>query len=281
MLYSYVAKRAEDGGWTGVSRFDAMLRRVFPGMRSMTLLPVMNGEDVVVTDNHLSCDVPERVETVVVHHGCAATHFSRDPQWRTNGSRKAADKQVKMFFKANRRWVAPSAWVADEFSKVIPDRMREVNVIPHWVQPISPLARQGKPRIIGDWRDHNKGAIVWRKLAERYSQWEFQPLNFRDDAGRCKQYGEASLYLCLSLSEGGAYSVCDAEAAELPIVTTDVGNYREFKDCEVIRWQDRNDLEAVGAAIERKLKAGRCLPSFYRDYTFEHWVGLWREVVAQ
>lgn len=73
--------------------------------------------------------------------------------------------------------------------------------------------------------------------------------------------------------------MCDAEAAELAIVTTDIGNYMEFDDAEVIRWQDRDDLEIVIEAIERKLEAGRRKPSFYRDYTFEQWAQLWRNVI--
>jgi glycosyltransferase involved in cell wall biosynthesis len=151
-------------------------------------------------------------------------------------------------------------------------------VIPHWVDSIPSLPKSGKPKIIGDWRDNNKGSGIWRALAERCPQWEFQPLNFRTDEGRRKQYGEASLYLCLSLSEGGPYAVCDAEAAELPIITTDVGNYLEFKDCEVISWRNRGNPEIVIEAIGRKLSMGRGKPSYYQEYTFDRWAGLWREI---
>jgi hypothetical protein len=116
-------------------------------------------------------------------------------------------------------------------------------------------------------------------LAAQCPQWEFKPLSFRDDLGRNEQYGRTDLYLCLSLSEGGSYAMCDAEAASLPIVTTDVGNYREFDDCEVIRWQDRDDAVKVSAAIERKLNKGRTKPSFYQDYTFPIWKQKWEALI--
>jgi glycosyltransferase involved in cell wall biosynthesis len=106
----------------------------------------------------------------------------------------------------------------------------------------------------------------------------FRRIIFDGENSRSRHYSQASLYLCLSLSEGGAYSVCDAEAARTPIVTTDVGNYREFSDAMVIPWQQRDDPVAVGAAIERKLKSGR-KECFYNRYSFDDWRAAWQEVV--
>lgn len=275
-IYSYVAKRFEDGGRTGVPRFDSMLRDVFPGMLSVTSLPEFQPDDLVITDNHLSLDVPDEVRTVVVHHGSAKAHFERDEAWRNSYTAEMVIKQREMYARPNRSFVAPSMWVAEEFGA------RLCDVIPHWAEEIPRLPRaSARYVIIGDWRDNNKGAGIWRKLAERCPQWQFSPLDFRTDEGRRQQYGTADLYLCLSLSEGGSYSMCDAEAASLPIVSTDVGNYMEFDDCEVIRWQDRDNLDLVAAAIDRKLHQGRRKPSFYKAYTFPLWQCLWRETVGR
>jgi len=296
-IWSLVAKRIEDGARTGVPRFDAMLRRIFPGIESVTVLPkidltcledkaqklvsALSPDDIVITDNHLSLAVPPDIRTIVVHHGCAATHYARDPKWRTPHTMASVEGQCRMFELPNRTWVAPSWWVGMQFCDVCPKGIEySFKTIPHWVEPIEPLPKSGKPKIIGDWRDHNKGADLWAQLATRCRQWEFQPLSFRDDAGRKRQYGDASLYLSLSLSEGGSYSVCDAEAANLPIVMTDVGNYAELDDAEVIRWQDRDNLDLVIAAIDRKVKAGRRKPSFYVSHTFDRWAGLWRGLMA-
>ena len=273
MLYSYVSKTSEQG-WTGVSRFDGLLRRVFPEMISSSVYrdDVITKDDVVITDNHLSLAVPDCIKTIVVHHGSAAVHYVRDNSWRNLKTSRMVGSQLLILALPNRTFVAPSQWVSEKFGG-------KSNIIPHWVEPISALPKSGKPIIIGDWRDNNKGSNTWRKIAAACPQWEFQPLSFRDDAGRRKQYGEASLYLCLSLSEGGSYAMCDAEAASLPVVSTDVGNYLEFDDCEVISWKDRDNVELVSAAIERKLKAGRNQRSFYNGYSFEMWAELWRAVV--
>jgi hypothetical protein len=62
-------------------------------------------------------------------------------------------------------------------------------------------------------------------------------------------------------------------------VTTDVGNCLEFADATVISWRIRDDVEAVGTAIERKLKKGREQPSFYSSYSFDDWREKWREIL--
>ena len=272
-IISYVSKTVEQGAWTGVGRFDFSLRRVFPDLKSLTVLPSLGPDDVVITDNHLSCEVPAEIPTTVCHHGCARIHFDRDPAWRGERLKHVVELQRKMLELPNRTFVAPSAWVAEQFGN-------GAKVIPHWVEPIEPLPKYGKPKIIGDWRDNNKGYSTWKKLAAACPEWEFKPLQFTDGAGRRAQYGAASLYLCLSLSEGGSYSMCDAEAAELPVVTTDTGNYREFDDAEVIPWELRDDTEAVIAACATKLNAGRRKPSYYSSYTFDAWATLWYEATG-
>ena len=272
-IISYVSKTVEQGGFTGVSRFDFSLRQVFPELKSLTELPALGSDDTVITDNHLSCEVPPEIKAVVCHHGCARIHFDRDPAWRSERLKNVVELQRKMLELPNRTFVAPSAWVAEQFGN-------GARVIPHWVEPIEPLPKYGKPKIIGDWRDNNKGYSTWKKLAAACPEWEFRPLQFTDGSGRRAQYGAASLYLCLSLSEGGSYSVCDAEAAGLPIVSTDTGNCREFDDAEVIRWQDRDDVALVIDAVRRKVEAGRRKPSYYASFTFAAWRAAWHEAIG-
>lgn len=282
MIYSYVVKRFEDGAWSGVPRFDNLIRRTLPGLQSVTSCPSdLRAGDVVITDNHLSLDIPEEIRTVVVHHGSAAVHFARDPYWQTDRTAEIARLQDAMLKLKNREYVAPSAWVAEAFTEWHNAVGYRATIIPHSVERIHRKQRSGsKPIIIGDWRDWNKGVAAFKELRNRKSSdWEFRPLSFQTDAERVKQYGEASLYLCLSLSEGGSFSLCDAEAAELPIVTTNVGNFKEFDDAEVIDWRKRDDPDLVIEAIERKLREGRSKPSFYEQYTFEVFRKLWEAVI--
>src|SRR5512143_1190372 len=117
MIYSFVARRIEDGGWTGVSRFDASLRTIWPDLVSVIPpdLPRFHAGDVVVTDNHLSLLVPDEVPTIVVAHGSALTHFERVASWRTTATAAMARRQEAMFAKPNRVYVAPSQWVREQF----------------------------------------------------------------------------------------------------------------------------------------------------------------------
>ena len=204
-IYSYVLARIEDGGRTGVPRFDAGLRTAIPGLISVnkSSFPKLCSEDMVITDNHLSMDVPEDIRTIAVHHGCAAIHYARDLYWHTEHTATIAMLQDEMFRKQNRVFVAPSAWVAEAFREWHEPADYKPAVIPHWVDQIqrNPINRI-KQQIIGDWRDRNKGSDVWQKIAQYCPQYEFRPLNFKNDDERLRIYGEADLYLCLSLSEG-------------------------------------------------------------------------------
>jgi glycosyltransferase involved in cell wall biosynthesis len=275
-IYSYVAGRFEDGFRTGVPRFDYSLRRIFPGLKSV-IEPEFSPGATVITDNHLSLNVPAELRTIVVHHGCAAAHFARDPQWHTEHTVTIALLQGDMFQRPNRTFVAPSSWVVQMFREWHEPADYAPVIITHWVKAIRRIESQRpRPIIIGDWRDNNKGLNAWQNLARQCPQYEFRPLHFSTEAEKEQFYGEADLYLCLSLSEGGSYSMCDAEAAELPIVSTNVGNYREFDDCEMIAWDKRDQVEYVAGAIERKLRTGRRKDSFYKAYTYECWHEKWQ-----
>jgi glycosyltransferase involved in cell wall biosynthesis len=280
-IYSLVAKRIEDGGWSGVCRFDAMLRRVFPDLRSITpacMPESFESGGVVIADNHLSLLVPENVKTIVVHHGCAETHFARDLYWRNESTRAIVEQQKAMFEKPNRKYVAPSQWIADQFW---PDnKFTLIQVIPHWVERME-LERKSappKPVIIGDWRDWNKGSEAWKRIAAYCPQWHFRPLAFRTENEKREQYRSADLFLNLSLSEGAGYAMADAEAAGIPIVTTDTGLWEEFKECFHIPWQLREDVEAVTYWIAKSLSVSRG-PSFYDRYSFDDWAALWRKAI--
>jgi hypothetical protein len=249
VIYSYVVKRFEDGAWSGVPRFDNLIRRTLPGLQSVTSCPSdLRAGDVVITDNHLSLDIPEEIRTVVVHHGSAAVHFARDPYWQTDRTAEIARLQDAMLKLKNREYVAPSAWVAEAFTEWHNAVGYRATIIPHSVERIHRKQRSGsKPIIIGDWRDWNKGVAAFKELRNRKSSdWEFRPLSFRTDAERVKQYS---------------------------------GNFKEFDDAEVIDWRKRDDPDLVIEAIERKLREGRSKPSFYEQYTFEVFRKLWEAVI--
>src|SRR5512139_2536505 len=278
MIYSLVSRRIEDGGWTGVSRFDASLRTIWPDLRSITPngAPVDPSAfargDVVIADNHLSLLVPDEVPTVVVHHGCALTHYERVASWRTTASAAMVRKQEAMFARPNRVYIAPSEWVRGEFCRHYGLPPDYATILPHWVPEISSADRPTKPTALGDWRDPNKGSELWQRVAIAIPEMRFQPLVCDSDASRIAAYQGATHYLCLSASEGGAYAVSDAEAAGLVLISTDVGNAREY-GAHVIRRDVPSAVEAIRQTRRRHHA------SFFSTYTRERWISAWQTVV--
>ncbi|WP_457576317.1 glycosyltransferase [Desulfomarina sp.] len=285
-LVSLVPRRFEDGAWSGVPRFDWELRRVFPDILSLNTswknrfylwkLAYQAPETIVITGNETSLLVPEKLRTIVVHHGCAQTHFDRDPLWRSMKNRKICLAQKKMYLRNNRFFVAPSRWTAEQF--VCHYRVAQPTVIPSWVETIDGVLPRGRPVILGDWRTWNKGqGEIIDKLKEKLHGYEFCRLDCSYET-RKDAYRRAHCYLCLSLSEGASYAMADAEAACLPIVTTDVGSYLEYRDSLVISWKERGDVEQVSKALQKALNMER-REGFFDGWTFEKWKTAWKQFV--
>lgn len=282
-LIHYLDKHWE-APFTGVCRFSRDFSKAFPetiNAKSGQSFEWRRG-DVAVTDNHLSLRIPAWVQTVVVAHGCAPYHFEVDTAWRSPGTEQIATAQRLMFHVPNRIFVAPSRWVADTFKRYAPPTYDPL-VLPHHAEIISgDRARSSKPVVIGDFRTANKGSGVIDRIRAELSEYEFRNLNFdaNDDAARHRTYSSASVYLCLSLSEGAPYSVADAEAASLPIATTVTGNVHEFEN--VWQIEDRNDVDCVRDALTGALAGrGSLAPNFFVKHTFEAWQAAWQVVVAE
>jgi glycosyltransferase involved in cell wall biosynthesis len=182
-----------------------------------------------------------------------------------------------MYALPNRWFVGSALWTSREFSRHT--GVPEAPVVPNRVEllPRNRASGRVRPVILGDWRTFNKGEETVERLRVRMPHVEFRLLA-TDYAHRGEVYGAADGYLCLSLSEGGAFSVSDAEAAALPLVTTDVGNYLEYDQAVVIPWQERDDLDRVAAAVEAALSRPRG-PSFFDGWTLERWSRAWRDLV--
>lgn len=283
MLYSLIARRLTDvpaGSFpTGVTRFSDTLRRVFPDLTEVTPahLPAFTADDVVIADNHLSMLVPETTPCVVVHHGCAATHAERDVSWRGQHIDRMISDQGRMLYVPRRVFVAPSAWVRGEFARHYGLKPDYARVIVNWVPPIIgiPCSNERRRVVLGDWRDTNKGSAWAAELRRELPEFEFRALRCRTVAEREDAYRGADAYLCLSQSEGGSYSVCDAEAIGMPLVSTDVGNAREF-EARLIGLDAAPDVirDALSFVIAEH---DGC--SYFDTYTFERWAEDWREVV--
>ncbi len=287
-VISLVPRRFEDGGWGGVPRFDFELRGAIPGLISLnTRLPhrlklawlaKRHPDAVVITGNELSVEVPDSLRTVVMHHGCAQTHFDRDPEWRDAGAQALVRAQREMYSRPNRWFVAAARWTSGEFSRHY--GVPEAPVLPNWVAPMARNAgTRLRPVVLGDWRTFNKGSSVIDALRAARADLEFKTLACEHHE-RPEVYGSADAWLCLSLSEGGAYAVADAEATQLPVVTTDVGNVHEFTESVVVPWQERDQVARVSAALDEALALQRTR-SFYTDFDHAAWTAGWRHLLEE
>lgn len=287
-IVSFVPARYEDGAWSGVPRFDHELRRVFPELISLrvsaasravlALLSRRRPDTVVIACNENSLLVPETLRTIVVHHGCAQTHFDRDPTWRGRKPSALCRAQRAMYGRKRRWFVSPAAWTSREFAQHY--GVPEARVIPHWVEPIPWVRRSAaRPVVLGDFRDWNKGRDILPALAAAAPELEFRPLRCTQET-RKQAYQAADAYLSLSVSEGGSYAVCDAEGAGMPLVMTDVGNCNEFTHALKIPWRERERVELVIATLRRALAEPRG-PSFYAGYDEGAWSAAWRALLDE
>ena len=287
-LISVVPQRFEDGGFSGVPRFDWELRRALPEINSVNTkwktrawlrwLALREPDAIVITGNETSLMVPDTLRTVVVHHGCAQTHFDRDPAWRGKMERGFCQAQRDMYLRPNRWFVSPAAWTAQQFS--LHHGVPEAFVLPSWVESIPRrVANNPRPIVLGDFRTVNKGSDVIARLRDAAPNVDFRVLSFTYEQ-RKEVYSSADAYLCLSMSEGGSFSVSDAEATRLPLISTDVGNYLEYTESRIIPWQKRDDTAFVKAEVERALSTARG-PSFFEAWTFERWRKSWRTLLEQ
>jgi hypothetical protein len=289
-LISLVPQRFEDGGFTGVPRFDWELRRALPEVNSINTklrsrawlryIAWREPDAIVITGNETSLMVPDELRTIVLHHGSAQTHFDRDPGWRGSMERGFCRAQRAMYSKPNRWYLSAAAWTAQQFS--LHHGVPLAPVLPSWVESMARRSQSGpnaRPIVLGDFRTFNKGSEVIAKLGAARPDLEFRDLKCTYEQ-RKEVYGAADAYLCLSLSEGGSFSVSDAEATALPLVTTDVGNYLEYSESYVIPWQKRDDVAFVLAELDRALSGPRG-PSFFEAWTFDSWRAAWREKVEE
>jgi glycosyltransferase involved in cell wall biosynthesis len=288
-VISLVPERFEDGANSGVPRFDYELRRAIPGLVSINSrlpsrawlrwLAWKEPDAIVVTGNETSLLVPEPLRTIVVHHGCAQTHFDRDPSWRGRRERKLCAAQKAMYDRPRRTFVALARWTQEQFCHhygVPPARM-----LPNWVDTAAkaPTAIPARPVVLGDWRNFNKGQGCIEQLQRRLPKYEFRTLKCTYET-RVQAYHAADAYLCLSLSEGGSYAMSDAEAARLALVTTDVGNHYEYTGAHVLPWDERDDIDRVALALQAALEQPRTA-SFFDHFTFEDWQNAWQQLVTE
>tara|TARA_R110002072_G_scaffold84065_10_gene190589 strand:- start:702 stop:1865 length:1164 start_codon:yes stop_codon:yes gene_type:complete len=285
------------GDYGGVARFDYHISKVFPFRVHFTgplekneMLQFLKYEKnvIVITDNHLACDIPNEYEVILVHHGVAQTHAEREPEWNEYWKNLCCNGQKQMLYHRDptkTKIVSISQFCKDEFTRYYGNMYTRFEN--HLILNSSELdinvkkeKWNDKPVILGNWPCINKGSSVVEALSSKSSEFIFKKLDVKCngitekdiiDFNKCKQtiYIESDLYLSLSLCEGNSYALLDALLCGLPIVSTDTGMfYKDVpNDCFVkVEWQRRNDIEYIREKITYAIQNKKTLGNNAREW---------------
>lgn len=286
IIIHYTPTSYATGCFGGVSRFDFELKKALPNM--VTILRSKNiqwdvfdpSDTVVITDHTFIFEIPVKFKVVAVHHGMAAVHKERNPNWDGDGYVYA---QSKMKLRPN-TWFVGISKFTEFFAKTLYNVI-DYDVILHSVDT-KPEHKRSTPskNVIGDWRTPSKGEDIIPQLKDQLTEFKFNRLQC-DQYHKSSGYANSSIYLCLSVSEGNSYAMMDAIACGLPVLSTDVGLfYGDYSPLlgEVIPWEQRNNI----SLIKEKLN------HIYDNYTsydtikwlkdtipFDRWTKRWQDLV--
>lgn len=258
-----------NGTWPdigGVARYDTQLKLIFPE-RVFFKGPQQKDEmlnflktckkPIVITDNHLACDIPNEYPIILVHHGCALTTSERnpdwDPYWRDlccNGQ-----KQMLLFRKPENTWIISTAQsCTKDFTRFYPKlypKFKRVDIL-HTSELNENNFKKSfnnKPIILGNWSHMKKGKHLFPKLSDLLPEFEFKQLSVMPEKNETlesfnlrkqEQYLQSDIYLMISNSEAGPYTSIDATICGLVNISTNIGIFEGDvpKNCYVeIDWK--------------------------------------------
>lgn len=258
----------------GVARYDTQLKIIFPKRifftgpqekNQMLKFLKLCKNPIIITDNHLSCDIPNDYPVLLVHHGSALTHAEREPGWDPYWKNLCCDGQKKMLYyrnPSNTCMISCSQFCTDEFIKYFNDDYNKFKqtLILHssdFCDSLFKINFNETPIILGNWNNNNKGQNIVKNISNITKNFEFkqlviQPLNNEnlESFNKRKQeiYLNSDIFLQLSVSEGNSYATLDALLCGLVVVASNVGLfYKDVpEDCFVkIEWEKNNDLDYV------------------------------------
>lgn len=276
-LIHYCCGSYDHGSVGGVARYDHHIKLAFPDrifikQKDPILLDYCQSYKdnlIVITDNHLACDVPNNIKTYLVHHGVAETHAEREPDWNEYWKNLCCDGQKQMLYYRDPKTtdiISISQFCTDEFDRIYKNIYRKFNItkILHCSE-LNECRTINKfndiPNILGNWIGVNKGQHIVEQLKMQCPNYKFNKLkvsidkNGIDDFNKRKQdiYLNNDVFLNLSLCEGFSYAALDALLCGLVVISTDVGVfYKDVpEDCFVkVDWKKMNDIEYIKNKIK-------------------------------
>ena len=297
-IIHYCCGSYDQGLHGGVARYDYQIKLAFPHRKFFQgpnqknqMLQFLEKCDkpIIITDNHLSMDIPNKYPLILVHHGCALTHAEREPTWNIYWKNLCCNGQIKMlsYRKPNNTIIISiSEFCTEEFTKYFPKiypLFKKIKIL-HSTELTETMYKKrfnNNPIILGNWPCINKGKISISILSNKLQNIRFKQLNVKikngdiDRFNKEKQiiYCTSDMFLQLSISEGNSYATLDAVICGLVIITTDVGLF--FKDvpddCFVrLDWRRRGDIPYIKERIEYGWKHREQLSQNIRKWYMKH-----------
>ena len=277
-IVHYCCGSYDIGDYGGVARYDHHFKLTFPSRRFFAgprqrdqMLAYLSEckSPIVITDNHLSLDIPNKYPVLLVHHGCAKVHALREPGWSPywrdlccNGQDKMLDHRDPAMTKI----ISISQFCTDSFMEHYGtkySKFRRLDVLHSSELPQGTYKRRFHrfPIVLGNWSTPNKGRMAMSALVKSIKWLRFAQLSVKiqnnniDNFNIVKQgiYCNSDMFLQLSTCEGNSYATLDALLCGLVVIATDVGLF--YKDipenCFVkLEWRRVNDVPYVTEKIK-------------------------------
>lgn len=262
-IIHYCCGSYDIGDFGGVARYDYHISLLYPHriflkgpQQKKYLLNLLENVDepLVITDNHLSCDIPNTYNILLVHHGSALTHAEREPQWSPYWKNLCCNGQENMLNyrePEKTKIISISQFCYDEFMRFFPEIYPSFDnkLILHTSELDEnnyKITFNDKPNVLGNFKGFIKGEHIYNKLKSTRCDFVFNTLNISYNKNKHKSYEEYNkekqqiyinndIFLQLSLCEGYSYATLDAFLSGNVIVATDVGlTYKDVpEDCYV------------------------------------------------
>ena len=277
-IVHYCASSYESGSVGGVARFDDHIRRAFPNRIFISqrniknLLEYLNDNSdvIVITDNHLACNIPKQIKTIIFHHGCGQTTWERnfkntDNEYSFYNAYVKPQKNMLTYRSPKNTIIATtSSACTEDFTKYngqIYTKFKRYNIFhtSEFDESKYKMSFNKKPVVLGNWLNKKKGKFLIPNLKDNMNNFYFKQLDVRPTGLSDKEldnftikkqeiYNSADIFLQISNSEAGPYATLDALICGLPVVASNVGLfYKDVpEDCFVkIDWRKNHDVEYV------------------------------------
>ena len=312
-IIHYCCGSYDIGDFGGVARYDYHIKLAFPNRKffkgpeqKIQMLDYLYNtiNPIIITDNHLVCDIPNKFKTFLVHHGVAKTHAIREPDWSPYWKNLCCSGQEKMLEYRKPETttiISISQFCTDEFTKYYNNtytKFKNIKLLhtTEFDKTKFKLIWNKKPIILGNWKDINKGSLIIENLSKTTDKYIFKTLNTYpshindiDNWIKRKQeiYLECDLFLQLSLCEGNSYATLDALLCGIPVVSSNVGLfYKDIpEECFVkIDWERNNDLNYIKEKIDYALENKEEIGKKGRNWVLQHcnikdWINKIKQII--